>query len=71
MRETWVWSLGREGPLEKEMVTHSSILAWMEETGGTVHGVAKSRTWLRDVTNDVRNQNLDNSTIYKLGTQII
>ena len=28
MRETQVWSLGREDPLEKEMVTHSSILAW-------------------------------------------
>ena len=28
MRETQVWSLGREGPLEKGMVTHSSILAW-------------------------------------------
>ena len=25
--ETWVWSLGREGPLEREMATHSSILA--------------------------------------------
>ena len=28
MRETWVWSLGWEDPLEREMVTHSSILAW-------------------------------------------
>ena len=28
MRETWVLSLGWEGPLEKEMATHSSILAW-------------------------------------------
>ena len=28
MRETWVQSLGREVPLEKEMATHSSILAW-------------------------------------------
>ena len=28
MWETWVQSLGREGPLEKEMATHSSILAW-------------------------------------------
>ena len=28
MRETWVRSLGREVPLEKEMATHSSILAW-------------------------------------------
>ena len=28
MRETWMQSLGQEGPLEKEMATHSSILAW-------------------------------------------
>ena len=28
MCETQVWSLGREDPLEKEMATHSSILAW-------------------------------------------
>ena len=28
MLETWVWSLGREDPQEKEMATHSSILAW-------------------------------------------
>ena len=37
MRETQVWSLGQEDPLEKEMVTHSSTLAWKipwtEETG--------------------------------------
>ena len=38
MRETWVQSLGQEDPLEKEMATHPSILAWkipwMEEPGG-------------------------------------
>ena len=38
VRETWVRSLGQEDPLEKEMATHSSILAWkipwMEERGG-------------------------------------
>ena len=38
MRETWVWSLGWEDPLEEEMVTYSSILAWRipwtEEPGG-------------------------------------
>ena len=38
MQETWVRSLGQEDPLEKEMATHSSILAWrilwMEEPGG-------------------------------------
>jgi len=28
MWETWVHSLGQEDPLEKEMATHSSILAW-------------------------------------------
>ena len=28
MQETWLQSLGQEDPLEKEMVTHSSILAW-------------------------------------------
>ena len=37
MQETWVWSLGRKDPLEKEMATHSSTLAWkipwMEECG--------------------------------------
>ena len=37
MQETWVLSLGWEDPLEKEMATHSSILAWkipwMEEPG--------------------------------------
>ena len=38
VRETWVRSLGREDPLEKEMVTHSSILAgripWTENLVG-------------------------------------
>ena len=38
IRETQVRFLGREDPLEKEMATHSSILAWripwMEEPGG-------------------------------------
>ena len=28
MQEAWVQFLGREGPLETEMATHSSILAW-------------------------------------------
>ena len=38
VRETWLRSLGREDPLEEEMATHSSILAWKipwtEEPGG-------------------------------------
>ena len=38
VQEMWVPSLGEEDPLEKEMATHSSILAWeiswTEEPGG-------------------------------------
>ena len=34
MQETWVWSLGREESLEKEMATHSSILAWRNPMDG-------------------------------------
>ena len=49
MQEIQVQSLGQEDPLEKEMATHSSILAWRilwtEEPGGLLeHGVAKSQT---------------------------
>ena len=54
IRETWVPSLGRNDPLEEEMATHYSILAWRipwtEEPGGLVHGVAKSWTWLSELT---------------------
>ena len=56
MWETWVRSLGQEDALEKEMVTHSSILAWRipwtEKPGRlhTVHGVTKSQTRLSDFT---------------------
>ena len=36
-QETWVWFLGQENPLEKEMATHFNILAWeipwIEEPG--------------------------------------
>ena len=49
MQETPVPALGQEDPLEKEMATHSGILAgaisWTEKPGGpTVHGVSKSWT---------------------------
>ena len=46
-------TLGQEDPLEKEMATHSSTLAWkipwMEEPG-RLHGVPKSQTRLSDFT---------------------
>ena len=48
MQETWVGFLGQEDPLEKEMATHSSILAWRiswtDEPGGLVSGIAESYT---------------------------
>ena len=51
--ETWVQSLGWEDPLEEEMATHSSILAWRvpmdrEAWQATVRGVSKSQTRLSD-----------------------
>ena len=50
MQETMVQFLGQEDPLEKEMATHSSILAWkiplMEEPGGLQSVGCKSWTCL-------------------------
>ena len=53
MWETWVRYLGWKDPLEEEMETHSSILAWripMERGAwqATVDGVTKSQTRLSD-----------------------
>ena len=52
MHETWVPFLGWEDPLEKEMVTHSSILAWRipwtEESVGYGPCGCKSQTQLSD-----------------------
>ena len=50
---TWVQSLDWEDPLEEGMTIHSSILAWrtpMDRRAwwATVHGVAKTQTWLSD-----------------------
>ena len=54
VQETWVRSLGWEDPLEKEMATHSSILAWKiswtEETGG-LHSMGSQRVRHDWVTN--------------------
>ena len=53
MRETRVQALGWEDPLEKEMVIHTSILAWetpwTEEPGGLQFtGSQKNQTGLSD-----------------------
>ena len=53
MQEARVQSLGWEHPLEKEMATHSSILAWRISMDrgvwwATVHGVTESQVGLSD-----------------------
>ena len=53
MRETWVQSLGWEDPLEKEMATHSSILAWRipwTEEPGRLQSTGSQRVGLDLVT---------------------
>ena len=51
MRETWVWSLGGEDPLEKEMATHSTILAgeslgWRSLVGYSPQGCRVRHDWV-------------------------
>ena len=59
MQETWVWSLGRKDLLEKEMATHSSILAWKilwaEEPGGLqCIGLQRVRhDWVTNIHSDI------------------
>ena len=52
MQETWVRSLGWEDPLEREMATHSTSLAWRipwtEEPGGLQSMGSQSQTRLSD-----------------------
>ena len=53
VRETWVRPLGWKEPLEEDMATHTSILAWriLMDRGArraTVYGVTKSWTQLND-----------------------
>ena len=47
MQEIWLRSLGQEDPLEKEMATHSSILAWeipwTEEPGRLLQFIGSQR----------------------------
>ena len=60
MQETWVRSLGREDPLEREMATHSSTLAWRipwtEELGRLQSTGSQSRTRLSDFTHSLCNK---------------
>ena len=50
VQEMWVQSLPQEDPLEKEMATHSRILAreipWTEEPGG-LQSMGSQKSWTR------------------------
>ena len=48
VQETWVRSLGWEGPLEKGKSTHSHVPAWRNSMDYIVHGITKTRARLRD-----------------------
>ena len=58
-RETRIQSLGREDPLEKEMATHSSILAWKipwTEEPGRLHSTGSQRVghdWVTSLTHSL------------------
>ena len=47
MQETWVRSLSQKDPLEKGMVTYSSILAWRGAWWATIHEFKNSRIQLK------------------------
>ena len=58
-QETQVWSLGYEDPLEKEMVTHSSILTWKipwTEQAGRLQSMGSHRIRYDLVTEQECNQ---------------
>ena len=59
MQETWVRSLGREDPLEKEMATHSSTLdwkiPWMKEPSRLQSMGSQSQTLLSNFTGSQKN----------------
>ena len=48
MQETWVLPLGQKDSLEKEMATHSSILAWeipLTEEPGRLQSTRSQKSW--------------------------
>ena len=71
MQEMWVQSLGQEDPLEEEMATHSSILAWeipcAEEPGGLQSMGSQSQTQLDALAPTPSHR--ANSSFYRCGCQ--
>ena len=71
MRETWVQSLHQKDSLEKEMATHSSVLAWRiswtEKPGGLQSmGSQKSQIRLSNYLSDVLGTKLETSSDAKV-----
>ena len=68
IQETWVRSLGQEDPLEKEIATHFSILAWRipwtEEPGGLQSTGSQSGTRLSNFTFTLLSLSLINFTLF-------
>ena len=73
--ETWVWSLGWQDPLEEGMTAYSSILAWSIPVNRgacqvRVHSIAKSWTWLKQLSTliwyDFRSWSVFFQLLYKL-----
>ena len=64
MLETWVQSLGREDPLQKEMATHSSILAWRIPWTVSLVGYSPWGDKESDMTKWMSTHTAHNSNIY-------
>ena len=70
--ETWVWSLGWEDPMEEDMATHSSILAWRipwtEEIGRLWStGSQKSWPWLKQLRKHIHMSSCKKKNLIEIG----
>ena len=66
MQSMQIQSLGQEDPLQKEMATHCSIIAWKSPMDrgawqAIVHRVAKSGAWLRGLTTTTSSLGMEHS----------
>ena len=61
--KAWVQSLGQEDPLEKEMTTHSNILAW--EISGTEKPGGLESMGLQRVKHDLATKQQQSISVYK------
>ena len=73
MQEIWIWSLGGEDPLEKEMATHSHVLAWKvprtEEPGGLQSGGRKESDTTDNNSCLVAEQQQRKNLFYEISTR--